>query len=102
MEIKEGMFARIKTKEGVQVLFVIEVMYFEKVIYHVTAESLDPVFYFHCAYYTNQILETWHDTTHPHYINWLKEKNTPPKTIKKTTVIWDWDAGEKSKGKRGE
>ena len=81
-------------------MFIIETTYYDQKLYSATAQCIEGIKW-HKGFSPDEHLSTWHDKEQPHYIKWLKEKNTPPKTEMKTSVTWEWDTREKRKMNRG-
>ncbi len=97
MEIKKGWFAEVKYEGALTTVFIVDTQYYDGKLYTAICRTVDGMLW-QKAFLPEELLRTWRDPTHPFYLQW-KQTPKPKPLTKKTSIKWDWNVDEDSKGR---
>ena len=97
MEIKKGMFGKAKVKGEVVEVFIENLFKSDDVLVHAYCRFIGKNEW--GGVYPEQFIETYHNPEHPCYLKWKQDRQAPKKRIPKTTIQWNHNTDEDSKGR---
>ena len=92
------MFGKVKHEGEVITVLIIDTTYFDDKLYSVCCQSLGLI-HWHRGFSPDELLSTWHDKEHPRYLQWKQNRQAPKKRIPNTTIQWNHNTDEDSKGR---